>query len=170
MALTLEDIQNAPSDPLALTQHLQQRGLIPLPPPPVQGLPPATVGRLSPVTSPTSVAPMTPPIVPHEAASVTPMTPRGAGLAIGATAQPSIKPLSPVNGGAAPDLGSGIPAAPTADLGIKPMTPPTAPTKKESIEAGKEEYKANRPQVTAPPNSAEFWQQKIAQDEFDRAD
>jgi hypothetical protein len=161
--LSLEDIQNAPNDPLLLQQHLQQRGLIPLPPPPAQGLPPATVGRLSPVAPPPSIAPMTPP------ASTTPLTPRGTSLAVGATAQPTIKPLSPVNAGAAPDLGGGVPAAPTGDLGIKPMTPPTAPTKKESIEAGKEEYKANRPQVTAPPNSAEFWQEKIAQDEYDKA-
>jgi hypothetical protein len=180
MALTLADIQNAPSDPLALNQHLMERGLIPLPPPPAQGLPPATVGRLSPVTPPTAVAPMTPPIVPHEAANVTPMSPRGASLAVGATAQPTLKPLSPVNVGAAPDIG-GTPAAPTGDLGIKPMVPPRAPTAQESIQAGmaqhgdtekeegKRQFQELRPVVTAPPNSAEFWQQKIAQDEFDKA-
>jgi hypothetical protein len=181
MALTLADIQNAPSDPLALNQHLMERGLIPLPPPPAQGLPPATVGRLSPVTPPTAVAPMTPPIVPHEAANVTPMSPRGASLAVGATAQPTLKPLSPVNVGAAPDIG-GTPAAPAAgDFGIKPMVPPRAPTAQESIQAGmaqhgdtekeegKRQFQELRPVVTAPPNSSEFWQQKIAQDEFDKA-
>jgi hypothetical protein len=165
--LSLEDIQAAPSDPLLLQQHLQQRGLIPIPPPPAQGLPPATVGRLSPVTRPTTVAPMTPPSVvgpPESARSEN----NSRGLA---PLQPPRAPspsAAPNIAGTAPDLAPmTAPATPLGGLSIKPMTPP-APTKKESIEAGKEEYKANRPQVTAPPNSSEFWQQKIAQDEYDK--
>lgn len=170
MPLTLEDINNAPSDPLELNKHLMDRGLIPLPPPPQPALPPATVGALSPVTPHNAVTPMVPPSVmgPPESA-------RSENNSRGLAAMEPPHALSPVAapsmGGTAPEIAPMTPLATPehADLGIQSMTPPKAPTKAESIEAGKEEYKANRPQVTAPPNSSEFWQQKIAQDEFDKA-
>lgn len=175
--LTLDDISAAPSDPLALRQHLMERGLIPLPPQPAPALPAAKIGPLSPVMGSSSiVSPMTPPIVPH--VNATPMSPRGASLAIGATSQPAIKPLSKVDIGAVPDMG-GI--TPPANPEIASMVPPKAPTAQESIAAGiaehggtakdegKRQFAEMRPIVSAPPNSSEFWQQKIAQNEYDKA-
>jgi hypothetical protein len=172
MALTLNDIAAMPSDPDALNQHLMLRGLIPLPPQPAPGLPPAKIGALSPVAPPASpVAPMVPP------AHVTPMSPRGADLAVSATNAPVMPKSLTVAPMTAPELSG--PAGPSGV--VAPMTPPKAPTAAESIAAGmsehgttaKEEgqrqFKELRPLVTAPPNSSEFWQQKIAQEEFDKA-
>lgn len=196
MALTLDDITNAPSDPLELNKHLMDRGLIPLPPPPT---PPVNVAPMSPVTPHNPVAPLVPPVLPNATAgahipepiplakaTVTPMSPLGANMAIGATAQPTVKPMSPVNVGAAPDLGGGVPESmgtiPGAESGgISPMVRPKAPTAQESIaagmaqhgdtakEEGKRQFNEMRPVVDAPVNSSEFWKQKISQDEFDKA-
>lgn len=228
VALTLDDILAAPNDPLALNRHLQDRGLIPLPPPPA---PPPTIAPMTPPVVHPAIAPMIPP------AEVTPLSSRGEGLAIGATSQP-VKPLSKIESlAAAPDLGGapaapGLitpPAAPTAhelgkvtplsargaglaagatsqpvlpapgkleslnapELGataapepgiVSPMTPPKMPTPQESIaagiaergggtakEEGKRQFQELRPVVTAPPNSSEFWTQKMSQAEFDKA-
>jgi hypothetical protein len=119
--LTLDDIVNAPSDPVALNQHLQQRGLIPLPPPPAQGLPPATIAPMTPIVPHTNVAPMVPPsnMGPSESLRsennsrglATLQPPHAPSLAAPPTAVPEIAPMA-------------TPAPSTGDLGIKPMTPP----------------------------------------------
>lgn len=174
--LTLDDIIAAPSDPVALNQHLQQRGLIPLPPSPAPGLPATTVSPMTPPVVKPAVAAMTPPVVHAERAEATPLSPRAANLAVGATAQPEM-PTNKVAPMTPPEIAG--PAAPTT--GIPELTAPKMPTPQESIAAGiaehggtpKEEgerqFKELRPIVSAPPNSSEFWQQKIAQEEFDKA-
>lgn len=148
MALTLDDIMAAPTDPEELNRHLLTRGLIAPPPPPeapAPMIPPATVaGPLSPVKTHPEMASMTPPTVP--AAHKEEL---GASPEIGATTMAG----SPDQGG----------------VTVKPMTPPVAPTRKESIAAGKEEFAANRPTITAAPGTSEFWQEKLTQDEYDKA-
>lgn len=61
MALTLDDIMAAPSDPDELQKHLIGKGLIPSPLETPTIVPQAQVGPLSPVTTPSDVAPMVPP-------------------------------------------------------------------------------------------------------------
>jgi hypothetical protein len=164
MALTLDQILSAPTDPDLLNRHLQNLGYLQPPPTPAPLVPPATVGPLSPVTPHSDVTPMTPPTLAPSA----PLSPRGSELAIGARSQP-VKPMAkPEIVGGAPEI-DGMTGTPSLDMGTLPaIAGPRAPTKKESIAAGKEEYAANRPTVTAPVNSKEFWQQKMDQDEYDK--
>lgn len=126
MALTLDDILAAPSDPVALNQHLQQRGLIPLAPPPAPGLPAANIGTMSPVTPRADVAPMKAPDLTREA---------GAPNVIKAPGSPDwlaretseIKPLvKPTNitPAAAPEVAGATPTP----LNTAPVTPMAQPT------------------------------------------
>jgi hypothetical protein len=119
--LTLDDIVNAPSDPVALNQHLQQRGLIPLPPPPAQGLPPATIPPMTPIVPHTNVAPMIPPSNMGPSESLRSEN-NSRGLA---TLQPPHAPSLAAPPSTAPEIAPmATPAPSTGDLDIKPLVPP----------------------------------------------
>lgn len=72
------------------------------------------------------------------------------------------------------------PVVPGSMGSVSPMVPPKAPTAKESIaagiaehggtakEEGKRQFEELRPQITAPAGSTDFFQQKLAQEEFDK--
>lgn len=168
MALTLDDILGAPTDPEELNQHLLTRGLIAPPPAPEAPAPlvaPATVtAPLSPVVSHPELANMKPPNITKG-----PGAPDWTAEEVAHAGHP-ITTIRDTEIGGSPEIGGGTPIAGSAtpDI-IKPMKPPAAPTRGESIEAGKEEFKANRPGITAAPGTADFWQQKLAQDEYDKA-
>ena len=189
MDLTLDDILKAPTDPEELNKHLLTRGLIappPAPEPEAPLVPAATVSR--PLTRPApEVSNMTPPKIEGMPGGVS-ATPTMAGTPAPinpARGTPLIKPMSKPFGianrpilseagnadlGAAPEIG-GAAAAPDLSGEIKTPALPalTPPTKKESIEAGKEEYKRDRPQITATdPTSSEYLKQKLAQDAYDQ--
>jgi hypothetical protein len=129
------------------------------------GAPAATpdLGTVSPVTANMPAIGTLGPVKPTAAA------PGFSALASSAPNMPAAAPVpgaelnAPEIGGAGAAAGSAAPAIPAA-----PMAPLVAPTKKESIAAGKAEYAAGRPQVTAPVNSEEFFNQKAAQVEYDR--
>jgi len=117
MALSLDDIIAAPTDPDLLNKHLQGLGLLQRPP----ETPQATIGPLSPVMSARSdVAPMTPP-VPVEAGHPKELTGLNRELALGATVQPNM-PAHHVEDMNAPEIG-GTPSTPEM-AGVKPMVPP----------------------------------------------
>jgi hypothetical protein len=82
----------------------------------------------------------------------------------------ALSPMTPPSiAGTAPEIAPMTPPAAPAGLPAEPLPTLAPPTKTESIAAGKREYQEGRPTVTGAPNSSEFWQQKIAQDEFDKA-
>src|SRR6266403_2390015 len=151
MPLTLDDILAAPSDPDELNKHLIGRGLIP----PIVAAPPAiapaTVGALSPVAP--AVKPMTPPKTDWLARETGGIHP--------------LRPEPTMDMSEAPELGGTPPGGAGAGI-VKPMSP-VAPTRKESIAAGKRQFQEMRPPLTADPGSAEFSHQKLAQIEFDKA-
>src|SRR6266478_304900 len=151
MPLTLDDILAAPSDPEELNKHLIGRGLIPpivAAPPPIA---PATVGALSPVAP--AIKPMTPPKTDWLARETGGIHP--------------LRPEPTMDMSEAPELGGTPPGGAGAGI-VKPMSP-VAPTRKESIAAGKRQFQEMRPPLTADPGSAEFSHQKLAQIEFDKA-
>lgn len=121
MALTLQDIMAAPSDPDLLNQHLEGLGLLKRPEPPAPTIPPAIV---APMMAPKSdVAPMTPPTsFPVEKSAGHPLTGLARELALGATVQPNM-PEHKVADMTAPDMG-GTPAMPEGGVAVKPMAPP----------------------------------------------
>lgn len=121
MALSLQDIMSAPTDPDLLNQHLQGLGLLKRPEEVPPSIPPATVGPLSPVAPKSDVAPMTPP-VRTEVGHPTELTGLNRELALGATAQPNM-PAHKTEGLAAPDISA--PDKMPEITGIKPMVPPT---------------------------------------------
>ena len=171
--LTLDDIIAAPSNPDDLQKHLLANGYIQPPPPPAPT--PSTdrvTNPLSPVTPWSDVKPMTPPSEEATGRNREPM--------IGATSQPTVKPMTPPgNIDAAPDLGGVSSAAP--DMGLGPIAGPKKPTMDESLQPGmvqpgdtlKQEQHRQleelRPQVTAAPGTSDFYSQKIAQEEFNKA-
>src|SRR6266852_5687752 len=121
MALSLQDIMAAPTDPDLLNQHLQGLGLLQRPTESAPTIPPATVGPMTPPKS--EVASMTPPSsFPVEAGHPRELTGRDRELALSATSQP-IMPKEHVEPMTAPDIG-GTPAGGEA-LGAKPMVPLT---------------------------------------------
>lgn len=158
--ITLDDILKAPTDHEELAQHLLGQGWVQPPPAPVE--PPPTVAPaeisspLSPARAKSDVAEMKRPTIPmttgvniDDAPSTREM--EGFGSApIGGTPPPSLTApsLSPImpKQEIAPSLAEhGM----TPDISVAPMTPPAAPTKKESIEAGKYEYNLNRPVINS---------------------
>lgn len=122
MALTLDDIIAAPSDPELLNRHLQGLGLLARPEAPPAPAP-VTVAPMSPVTPKSEVAPMTPPAVRSETAHPTELTGLNRELALGATSQPSAVSARNTELGTAPEISSGAPAAEPVS-GIKPLVPP----------------------------------------------
>jgi chemotaxis protein histidine kinase CheA len=178
MALTLDQIMSAPSDPELLNRHLQNLGYLQPPPAPVPLVPPATVGPLSPVTPHSDVVPMTPPVI-SERGNMTPLLGRNKEIALGMTSEP-VKPMAkPENVGATPEIG-GIGGFTAPSTGILPTLSPRAPTTQESLTAGMEQHGTNakeegrrqfeelRPQITAGPGSSDFYRQEIAQNEFEK--
>lgn len=169
MALTLADILSAPTDPDALKDHLRSSGVIP-PAQPVQPIPP--MGEALPSSIPTRA----------------PTSPRDMKIMLGASANPEVpKPMAPLTMDPGPKFMQPSPdpalanapavpnfAPPTATPApgaglVQPLAPPTAPTKEASLAAGKTEYAANRPQVTAQPGTADFYREKLAQEQYDQA-
>lgn len=167
MALTLDDIMAAPEDPGELQQHLLSRGLVAPPPPPEVPQPliaPAKIEKpLSPVNPHPELAGMTPPNITKG-----PGAPDWMALESRASGNP-VAPMHKETISDAPEIPATPGAEPASPLSIKPMTPPVAPTRAESNAAGKAEFKMNRPVVTAAPGTADFWQQKLSQDEYDKA-
>jgi hypothetical protein len=123
MALSLQDIMAAPTDPDLLNQHLQGLGLLQRPEEVAPTIPPATVGPMTPPKS--DVAAMTPPTsFPVEKSAGHELTGLNRELALGATAQPNmpahhIEPLS------TPEIGGGDATALENKIGITPMVTPT---------------------------------------------
>lgn len=169
MALTLDEISAMPEDPEELHQHLVERGLVvpPTPPPePPPMIPSAKVAPLSAAEAGPRVGPISP-------ITKGPNSFDSLGMMASASGAPR-QPNEHLTAGEAPEIG-GAPAGGEiggAGGGI-PSTPVvpalTAPTRKESAAAGKAEYAAGRPQVTAAINTPEFFNQKAAQIEYDRA-
>lgn len=177
MALTLEDILGAPTDPEELDRHLRNRGLIasPIEAPPMVA--PATVGALSSVAPPEPTVKSWAPLN-RENAEVRPFSGMEREMALSATNHPSVKSLSKVESPIAPEFAGPVPDT-MGGINLSPVAP-RVPTAKESIAAGMEQFGTTkkeegkrqfadlRPQVTAPAHSSEFWRQKMAQDEFDK--
>src|ERR1700739_538844 len=157
MALTLEELLNTPTEPDALNDHLIRKGYIPPAPSPA-------------APAPVSVAPMTRPVPVAEPPAVQPMTKPAMTMGGTPSAATEIQPPNVAHKFTTTPIRSltGVSAAPSGISGVQPMTPPAAPTRVESREAGRAEYAAVRPQVTAQPGSAEYWQQRLNQEEFDR--
>lgn len=168
MALTLDEILGAPTDPEELNKHLLSRGLISPPPAPEAAppmIPPASITTpMSPIVSHPEVAHLTPPNVTKGVGA-----PDWTAMEVARAPHP-LTPIGKETIGGMPELGEApAPGAGAAPIGVQPMTPPVAPTRKESNAAGREEFHANRPVVTAAPGTSEFWQQKLSQDEYDKA-
>src|ERR1700741_937831 len=140
MALTLEELLNTPTDPDALNDHLLRRGYIPPAPSPA-------------APAPVSVAPMTRPVPVAEAPAIQPMTKPAVTMGGTPPTPPEIEPTNVANKFTTTPLRSltGVSAAPSGISGVQPMTPPAAPTPIEPRAAGRAEYAAMRPQVTAQP-------------------
>jgi hypothetical protein len=178
MALTLQDVIGSPNDPDALNAHLLERGLVPPPVQPTPPISPATVAPMSAVAPPEpAVKPMTPPAHPHNltdlqlatSADKLAMLPTGPK-----TGAPAIPDLGPVNaaGPSMPMAGAG----PANPMNVGALPPATLSPLTESRMSGiplskvdaKEEFAAERPKVTAPIDSSEYWREKLAQDRFDQ--
>lgn len=169
MALTLDDVMTAPTDTDELIKHLQDRGHLPVQPMMDTGAPlvPSTVVKapLSPVNTRLAEPMPLSPVEKHDfetsPGTVTPATGRNADLMLNSTNRPLSPVAAPGADMTAPDLGGGSPAAAPPSLAapgagpVKPMIPPTDTSQ--------------RPGITAPVNSSEFWKQKISQEEWDKA-
>ena len=156
MALTLEDIQGMPNDPDELYSHLVRNGHI-QPPAPLED-PNAPLVKPTVITQPLS------PVTKSEPRETMPLSPvsKGMGPATGidrmamisATSQPTMPDAheTKVSEMTPPEIGTGPMPGATPDLSVKPLGP----------------VKPQRPDVTAPVNSSEFWKQKIAQELYDK--
>jgi len=107
------------------------------------------------------------PMVPAAETGVAPMTAPVAAPAVPGATPPAITPAEralPELTTAAPAAGGGLPR------GAEPPIKLTPPTKKESEAAGRAEYFAGRPQITADPGKDPlgYAQQKRAQDVYDQ--
>jgi len=116
MALSLDDIIAAPTDPDLLNQHLQGLGLLKRP----EETAPVQVAPMSTVTPHSDVAPMSP--VKTETGTAAPLTGLNRELALGATVQPNkpVAHMADLSGGA--DIGAA--ATPEGGVSVKPMTLP----------------------------------------------
>ena len=183
MALTLDDLMKAPTDPEELNRHLLTNGLIPPPPPPEEPAPLVSGPVSRPLIPP---APEVSNFKPPEIGAGNLPGGLGETAVAGGTVRPLSRPAIPkagsVDTGAAPEIG-GTPTPTEASLatggGLAPITSePHVPTLKESAAAGgnrkedvaaaKEIFQRDRPQVTAPAGTSEFWQQKLERDEYDK--
>lgn len=125
MALSLDDIIAAPSDPDLLNQHLQGLGLLKRPEETLPAIAPATVAPMAPVAPRSDVAPMTPPSsFPVEAGHPKELTGLDRELALGATAQPTKPAAHMADLGASPEISAAGPSAEGAIPTVKPMTLP----------------------------------------------
>lgn len=122
MALSLDDIIAAPSDPDLLNQHLQGLGLLKRPEEPLPAIAPAQVAPMSPVTPRSDVAPMKPPTV--EEGHPRELTGLERDLAVGATVQPNKPVAHMADLGAAPEISAAAPSTEGAISPVKPMTLP----------------------------------------------
>lgn len=122
MALSLDDIIAAPSDPDLLNQHLQGLGLLKRP----EEVAATQVAPMTPVAPPpSSVAPMTPPAsFPVEAGHPRELTGLDRELSIGATAQPNKPTPHMADLGTSPEISAAAPSAEGAIPMVKPMTLP----------------------------------------------
>ncbi len=154
MPLSLDDFLNLPSQPS--DEHLTALGLLrpPAPPPP-----------------PIALKPMSP-VAPE----IKPMSKLGHDLAEHATNTPHLPAIAAPTETAGPEMNI---ASPDANV-VAPMKPPVMPTEKESVaagisehggtegEEGRRQYQELRPKIDAPVGSSAYWQQKLAQSEFDK--
>jgi hypothetical protein len=179
MALSLDDVLSAPTDPELLNRHLRSLGLVPAPVAQPSLVPPATVSAaMSPVSAPTPApAPAMKPFVAPTRYGPEGRTPPA--IALSPLSKPHLPGEAAPAAVAGPEVAGAAPTAETSD--IKPMTPLRAPTAEESIatgiaqhggtakEEGQRQFHQLRPQVTAAPDSIEGLQQLRAQQEFDRS-
>ena len=125
MALSLDDIIAAPSDPDLLNQHLQGLGLLKRPEEPPPAIAPATVAPMAPPAPRSDVAPMKPPTsFPVEAAQPRELTGLNRELSIGATTQPNKPAAHMADLGAAPEISAAPASTEGAIPAVKPMTLP----------------------------------------------
>lgn len=157
MALTLNDVLNAPTDPNELDRHLIATGIVQPPAPPPASTPMAQPRTtIVPATreAKLELGGMSQPNVPTGSSEL-PVAPEMTAKVPEAAAMPSVKPMSPVNTTVGALPGEATPA------GAMLMRKPDAGE-------GRQAYEDLRPKVTATPGTSEFYQQVLDREEFDK--